>query len=512
MRQVAARIPPWAVAAALALAWLVLEPQTGDLPAQEYRATLFGRAPWAIWDNGWYAGHALPAYSLLFPPLGSLVGPRLLGALAAVAGTWAFSRLAGQAARLAGAWCALGMVSVLVAGRLTFALGAALGLGALAAARGAGRRCGVGAVGLAALCSAGSPIAGAFLALAAAASWIGDPRARRARTLGLGIASVLPAGLAAALFPEGGTFPFAFTSFAPALAATLLVLLLLPRRSRVLRAGTFLSAVGLVVSWALLTPMGGNAVRLGSLLAGPVLVAALRGTGRGRPLALLAPALLYWQLVAPVGAWLRTADDPTVHPGSFVALKRFLAAQGGSPFRVEVPFTANHWEAAYLAGGHDSVPLARGWERQYDRKVNGLFYDGRPVTAGRYRAWLDANAVRFVAVPDAPLDPSAAAEARLVRAGLRGLRQVYRDRVWTVWEVAHAAPMGVSRLTPDGFSTTHAGIVRIRWTPYFTVIAGRGCITRTRDGHLAAGGAVTVRARLSLRGLQRPVRACSRGS
>ena len=58
-------------------------------------------------------------------------------------------------------------------------------------------------------------------------------------------------------------------------------------------------------------------------------------------------------------------------------------ARGGGPFRVEIPFTDNHWESRWVA---PHVPLARGWERQLDRERNALFYDGRPLTPARYRA------------------------------------------------------------------------------------------------------------------------------
>ena len=74
-----------------------------------------------------------------------------------------------------------------------------------------------------------------------------------------------------------------------------------------------------------------------------------------------------------------------------------------------MPFTDNHWESAHLPGAN--VMLARGWERQLDRKVNRLFYDDEPLTAARYARWLRDNAVRYVALPDAPLDYSGADEA-----------------------------------------------------------------------------------------------------
>ncbi len=66
----------WAcvVAALGAAAYLVLEPSSADLAAQQYRAGLVREAGFELWDNGWFAGHHTPGYSLLFPPLGALSG------------------------------------------------------------------------------------------------------------------------------------------------------------------------------------------------------------------------------------------------------------------------------------------------------------------------------------------------------------------------------------------------------------------------------------------------------
>lgn len=70
------RLPPWVLATALAAAYLLLDPGSADLAAQEYRSALFARAGFALWDNGWYARHHVSAYSLLFPPLGAWLGPQ----------------------------------------------------------------------------------------------------------------------------------------------------------------------------------------------------------------------------------------------------------------------------------------------------------------------------------------------------------------------------------------------------------------------------------------------------
>src|SRR5439155_25236868 len=125
---------------------------------------------------------------------------------------------------------------------------------------------------------------------------------------------------------------------------------------------------------------------------------------------------------APVRDWIRAHGDPAIHASYYQPLLRFLdSANDGTPFRVEIPFTANHWESARVAPHY---PLARGWERQLDKKYNALFYTAR-LDPARYRRWLDANAVRYVAVPDARLDGSAVQEAALVGSGrLRWLRPI----------------------------------------------------------------------------------------
>ena len=76
------RFPPWAIAAlpaaAFGLAYVIAAPPSSDLAAAAYRSDLFSRAGFTLWDNSWYGGHHLPAYSVLAPALGAWVGPQLL--------------------------------------------------------------------------------------------------------------------------------------------------------------------------------------------------------------------------------------------------------------------------------------------------------------------------------------------------------------------------------------------------------------------------------------------------
>jgi hypothetical protein len=476
------RIPAWLLAALLAALYLVVDPPSADLAAQTYRTWLFEHAGLTVWNGGWYGGHHVPAYSILFPPLAALLTPQVVGALAAVAAAWAFERLAlearGAAGRPAALWFATATSVSLVTGRLTFALGLAFAvLAVLALSR---ERLAWSALAGAAAALA-SPVAAAFLALGLVAHGVTH---RRWRATALLLAATLSPALAlTVLFPEGGSFPFVASAFLPSLAATIALLVLLRRGDTTLRLGVALYAVLLVVSAGLSTPMGGNAVRLGALFAGPLAALAL-WPDRRRTLLLIAPFALYWQLSTPVDDWWRARSDPSVHAAYYDGMLRFLTTRSGEPFRVEIPFTDNHWESALVA---PSVPLARGWERQLDRKLNGLFYDDAPLTPARYRRWLDAHAVRYVALADAPVDYSSAEEAALVRTVPSFLRPVWRDAHWRVFEVADPAPlatgvagarvtaMDVDRVDLD---VPRAGriVLRVRFTPYWRIARGSGCV------------------------------------
>ena len=498
---------PVVLAAFGALAYLLLEPASADLAAQEYRAELVRSAGLALWDNGWYAGHHTPAYSLLSPPLGAVLGVRLAGALAAVAATVLFARLADRhwapgPAYAAALWFAAATVATLLTGRLTFLLGAAVGVGALLALA-AGRR--IAAAALAVVTALASPVAALFLALALVA-WGLAARERRATAALLTVAALAPVATLAALFPEGGSEPFVASAFWPALAAIALVAVVLPARERALRIGAGLYALACVAAFVLSTPLGGNVSRLGALVAGPIVVGALAGRRRPALLVALALPLAYWQLYPAVRDVARAAGDPSIQAAYHAPLVRFLEGRPGT-FRVEIPFTENHWEAAHVA---PHIPLARGWERQLDRRHGALFYEGGTLNAATYRAWLDEHAVAYVALPDVPLDYAARAEAQLVERGLPYLRPVWRDEHWRVFAVRDAAPLvqgrarGPIELAADGFTLRArrpgTALVRVRDSRWWRVTAGRACVQRGPGGmttvRVLAAGTVRVQARL----------------
>ena len=468
------------------LAWA---PPSADLAAQTFRADLFGREGFALWNAQWYGGHHLPAYSVLFPPLAALLGPRGAGAVAAVACAGLFAPLVrghwGERAWLGAAWFAAGAAGLLLTGRMAFLLGFAIGLGALLAwQRG---RFALG-VALAALTGLGSPVAAVFLAVAGAATLT-------RRGFVIAAVTIAPVVVLTAVFPEGGGEPFVFSAFFPALLVPPFVALVLPGERTLLVGAVLLAAIA-VLCFVVTSPVGGNVVRLAPMVLGPLTACALLGR-RDVLLAALALPLLAWQFSAGVRNVAHASGDPSVHPGYSAPLVSFMTRKPGPPGRVEIPFTANHWEATWVAL---HVPIARGWERQLDHKVNPVFYEGT-LTPARYERWLRASGVSWVALPDVDLDPSARAEARLLRAGQPYLIPAWRSAHWRVWRVRGARgivppPARLVAATPDTLTIrmprAGAVVVRERWTPYW--LAKGACVSPTAGDwtRVAVRGARTV--------------------
>ncbi|HEX3510305.1 MAG TPA: hypothetical protein VHT27_04310 [Solirubrobacteraceae bacterium] len=498
------RAPAWLLTAAAGLVYVILAPPAPDLAAASYRSWLISNEGFTLWDNSWYGGHHLPAYSLLAPALGALIGPQLLAALSMTAATALFAalvrgRFPERSARIASLWFALGASVALLSCRVPFDLGLALGLGSLLAAQ---RRRAAVAVPLALLCALASPVAGAFLALALVAWALGG--VPRARLVALLAAVAVPIGLLVLVFPEGGSQPFAGSAFYPALAGVIAIGLLMPPEQRLLRIGAALYALSLTASFVIASAMGGNADRLGALAAGPIAACALAGAEAGRrrriALALLAPLLLYWQANAPAADFASAIEDPATAQSFYRPLLGELRAlgvgYGARPARIEVVPSVDHWEARWVA---PAMMMARGWERQLDRYRNGLFYAGSPPSAASYHAWLSEQGVAFVALPDSPLDYSAKAEAQLLRGPpLPYLDEVWRSPHWRLFAVRRPTPLAAApaQLTAAGrdwftLAVPRAGsyLARIRFTPYWALAGGHGCVAE------APGGFTEVRTR-----------------
>lgn len=499
-------LPAAGTALLLAVAFLLAPPMGTDLAAQVARAEFADRYGTPV-DLGWYGGVDQYGYSLFVARLAAWTGPRPLGAVAAVlaAGAlgWLFARHRARRPVLAGVLGAVVLVGNLVSGRITFAVGLALGLLALCAVS-ADRPARPGRLVLAGLLAAlatwASPVAGLFTGLAGAALLLASLRRmpgpgrplpggwRVDRPLGEGLTLCLAPAVALApmalLFGNGGTQPFSAESMRINVALAVAVFFVVPRRRRVLRVGAALTVLLLVAAQAVPSPIGSNALRLPMLFALPLLAgyASLPGPW----LAGLLAACVWWQNPVMTSDLAR-AGSPESAAAFYQPLVDELARR--QPVgRVEVVPLRDHWESAYLPA---TVPLARGWERQVDTDRNGLFY-ADDLTREEYARWLRREAVEYVALaPDSPPDRYARQEAALVAAGQPELREVWRDNTWRLYAVVDPTPLvgAPGRLVSSGRSAVRFVAdapgdvpVRVRWSRWLSLQGAGGCLRPGADG------------------------------
>lgn len=456
-----------------------------DFPAQIYRIDLVRKAGITIWNNGWYGGHATLSYSVLFPLVGSVVGvyPLALGSvlLATLSVEQLLRPRVGSRATVAALLFGFGMISNVVVGRLTFLLGFALGAAALWALD-RDRRVVAMVLGLA--CGLSSPVAAVFAALSAVAIVLASRR-RRDGTL-LAVCVVAAPAFVMLATPGTGDFPFQVVFLAPTLAASIGVTLL--ASSKPVRVAALLYTVLVLGMFVVPNAMGANASRLAMYATFPVLVAG----SRLRPwmvLAVIAPILLIWQWI-PAAVTLSRLD-PSADAAYFAPVVDYAARNLPLGARIEIPFTQNHWEAAYVA---NEVPLARGWERQRDRLNNPLFYEARGhLDPMAYEQWLRDNAIALVALPGVDLDFSAKGEAALLRTDPPFLQRVWSNEHWVIWRVLDPTPVvegPASLVSFDAasfsveFSSPGTAVVRVRYSNLWYA-PGEACVDETSDGWIA---------------------------
>jgi hypothetical protein len=297
----------------------------------------------------------------------------------------------------------------------------------------------------------------------------------------------------------------------------------LPREQGRLRLGAGVYVLACVVFLLVPTPMGSNVERYGVLLAGPLLLWSLGvarrapGGGRASPRAwgpggriavvIALGAWVAWAGWGPLRETLAVAGNESTQSAYYAPVELFLDRAAHAPVRLEVPLTRTHWETAELA---PRVSLARGWEKQLDTRYDAVLLS-KGLTAAGYKRWLRELAVSYVALPDTKLDPSSAREGALISRGLPFLREVFTSRHWRIYAVRGATPIaaGPGRLTSLGhesFGLTARArgsfVVRVRYTSYWTLARGSGCVGRAPGGWTRvvarAPGSLLVSARFSL--------------
>jgi hypothetical protein len=502
------------VAGSLALVFVLFLPRGEDAAAHLYQTQVWRDQGWQLWDNNWYAGrYSQINYSLLYYPLAALLGTATVVAGSVAAAAAAFAQIVRRrwpatALWPVGAFALLAPLPVLT-GTYPFLLGLALALGALAALQSGRRRLTI-VLGL--LTATAHLLAFLLLVTSLVGVAAATPRWWRregVRSVAVAFACIL--GLAAlgwrAFSSPGGRYPFDVLDLVVVLAFCAAGVLLARGRPdlRVLLGVFTVYALLAGAAFVVSSPLGGNVGRLLLFMAAPLLLLPLAARGfrpRGITIALIGGALV-WQTFPAVNG-LRAANAVKASSEEFwFPVEAFLAEHGDPNHRVSVVATDHHWEAFYLA--RRGVPLTRGWYRQDDFPVNADLYG--ELTADTYRRWLTRMAVRYVFLPDDPLDYSAKGEAALLReTGVLPL--VARVGAWSVYEVPNATPIatpaGLVRVREMDSETVTLQVaapgtyrLRLRYTPYWRVVRGEACVVADRPWstqlRVERAGVVTLR-------------------
>jgi hypothetical protein len=310
-----------AIAVVFAIGYLLAPPMGRDFSAQLAHAEL-AELHWpALLDLRWYGGFDPLGYSVLSPPVMALLGVPLTTALAYVATVVLFAALlknAGVVRPVAGAIIgAVCLTGNLVVTRTTFALGLALGLGALLALISGRLRV---SSGLAVLAPLASPVAGLFLGVAGGALFLSG---KRRAGMTLAVSAMVPTIAVGVAFGNGG-----YQTFGAKQALISLLVCLgvagLCWRTAVVRWGGLLSAVLVTAAYLLPTPVGTTATRLPELFAAPIIVAVATvrlGT-------VIATTITVVLLLPPVSITeLRERGDPALSAGFYTPLLNQLTAR-----------------------------------------------------------------------------------------------------------------------------------------------------------------------------------------
>jgi hypothetical protein len=206
-------------------------------------------------------------------------------------------------------------------------------------------------------------------------------------------------------------------------------------------------------------------------------------------LALIFPAVdVTWQLAE--------ADSPAAKEAYYQPLlaqlnqRMYTGVTVGQRVEVVEPQTKG---GAWHVG--ESMPVARGWERQVDRVDNPIFYEDGALDAASYHQWLGQLAVAYVAVPNTRLDFASVDEAALIKRGLPYLAEVWHNDNWTLYRVLDATPLARNAqvVSVHGnqvrLQVVKPGLVpiQIRWSDHLVVLDGtqpvsvgvraRGCLS-----------------------------------
>jgi hypothetical protein len=477
-----------------------------DAPSHLFQTWLYSHGGFDVWNNYWYAGrYEFVNYSMLYYALAAHVGQLgvLVPCAALMAGCFALvcrREWGGAAKGPSVTFAVTAPFIMMIGGTYPFLAGVATSLAALLLLQ-RGRRITFAVAVL--LTLAFSPLSFSLLCAVLAGVLLGQAHPlsslRLHRAALVSVVVVFAVGvLLQRAFPSEGWYPYDLADAAIVLVFSLAGLWVAGRHAhtRSMR-GLFAAYLALnLIAFLLKGPIGSNPSRLFAIAGAPMLwLTANLNPRRSRLIVIPIIALAVGLQVGPkvrdaYSAWENPASQRAYWRPALAFLRAHHAQADG--YRVDAVSTWGHWEAYYVARA--GVPLARGWFRQEDFPQNGSLYND-DMSPAAFRAWLRSVGVRYVLLPDAPLDYSSMREASLLRSGKSGLVVAGRTRHWTFYELPSPTPIVTAppghraRLTYLGqervvveVSGPGRYVVRIRYSPYRHALPSSACLSPTPDG------------------------------
>ena len=336
------------------------------------------------------------------------------------------------------------------------------------------------AAAVAALTALVSPVSGAFLALAVVGVLVHDRHRRRtalAVTAAAGVCLLFVVVYFATPGPEG------FQPLQAWFTAAALAAMLLARPPAYIRTVVLVALVACPVVALVPNGLGSNFERFAWIVLPAAVVATARADRR-----IVALVAAFAVSIGIVGSAkdLWVAAQPMSDEAYVAGLVHHLdSVRGLQNYRVETVPDGTH-VAAYALLGH--AELAGGFETQADNAYDGVLASPT-LDAARYRRWLDANAVGYVAMDRRTL--KSGPEDTLVRDRRPSyLHRVWSDGKWALYAVSAptpivARPASVVRSTQARLvvSVPGAGDYRlaVRWSTLLHLSGPSGSLRA--DGH-----------------------------
>jgi len=246
-------------------------------------------------------------------------------------------------------------------------------------------------------------------------------------------------------------------------------------------------------------PLGNNVNRFLMVFGLPVMLLITKLRLPAVVLAVALPAVAWAQLQTPASHLFAPPRPQAADAAFFAPALAEARALYDADYRFHVVALEKHWEAYYFP--IHGYAITRGWYRQEDALHNGLFLR-HSYSQDEYVGWLRSMGVRYVFLPDAPVDFTSKAEVRILTSSPI-FQEVARTRHWTVYRLKQAEPLLVPRSNGGGgevLAMEHRSVrlqidasgdylLKVTYTPCWHLARGRGEVAR------AAQGFVLLRAR-----------------